>query len=80
MTRITKMARLTGASADEIRYLEVKGFIQSTRLRLQRREVRQYQDSDIPRIQAIMKYRKQGFTWDMAYQKALKEMENPSLF
>jgi DNA-binding transcriptional MerR regulator len=74
------MARLTGASADEIRYLEVKGFIQSTRLRLQRREVRQYEDNDIRKIQIIIKYRRQGFTWDTAYQKAVKEIENPTLF
>jgi DNA-binding transcriptional MerR regulator len=79
MTRITIMVRLTGATADEIRYLEVKGFIKSTRLHLQRREVRQYQDEDIHKIRTIMKYRKQGFTWDVAYQKAMNEMENPTL-
>jgi DNA-binding transcriptional MerR regulator len=80
MTRITAIARLTGASADEIRYLEAKGFIRSSRLRLKQRKVRQYQDSDIPKIQAIIKYRRQGFTWNVAYQKAMKEMEPPPLF
>jgi DNA-binding transcriptional MerR regulator len=80
MTRITAIARLTGASADEIRYLEAKGFIRSSRLRLKQRKVRQYQDSDIPKIQAIIKYRRQGFTWNVAYQKAMKEMETPPLF
>jgi len=80
MTRITEIARLTGAAVDEIRYLEVKGFIRSSRLHLKKRKVRQYKDSDIPKIQAIIKYRRQGFTWNAAYLKAMKEMENPPLF
>ena len=80
MTRITAIARLTGASADEIRYLEVKGFIRSSRMRLKKRKVRQYQDNEIPKIQSIIKYRRQGFTWNVAYEKAMKEMENPPLF
>jgi DNA-binding transcriptional MerR regulator len=80
MTRITELARLTGASVDEIRYLETKGFIKSSRVRLQRREVRQYQESDTRKVQTIIKYRRQGFTWDTAFQKAMKEMENPTLF
>jgi len=80
MTRITAIARLTGASSDEIRYLEVKGFIRSSRLRLIKRKVRQYEDSEIPKIQFIIKYRRQGFTWNVAYEKAMKEMQNPTLF
>ncbi|MCJ7744278.1 MAG: MerR family transcriptional regulator [Dehalococcoidales bacterium] len=73
------MARNTGASVDEIRYLERKGFINPSRRRLNRREVRQYQEADTRRVQLIIKYRRQGFTWDTAYQKAMREQENPSL-
>jgi DNA-binding transcriptional MerR regulator len=79
MPRITELARTTGASVDEIRYLERKGFIRPSRKRLSRREVRQYQETDTRRVQLIIKYRRQGFTWDMAYQKAMREQENPSL-
>ena len=79
MPRITELARTTGASVDEIRYLERKGFISPSRKRLSRREVRQYQETDIRRVQLIIKYRRQGFTWDVAHQKAMREQENPSL-
>lgn len=79
MPRITELARATGASVDEIRYLEAKGFLKSARLRLHSRQVRDYRDSDVRKVQIIINYRRQGFTWDAAYQKALKEMENPRL-
>ena len=79
MTRITDFSRLTGATVDELRYLETKGFIKSRRVLLLRRKVREYKDSEIPKVQSIIKFRRQGFTWDTAYQKALKEMENPTL-
>jgi len=79
MPRITELARTTGASVDEIRYLERKGFITPSRQRLNRREVRQYREADIRRVQLIIKYRRQGFTWNTAYQKAMREQENPSL-
>ncbi len=64
---------------DEIRYLETKGFIKSARVRLVRRKVREYEGTDVRMVQLIIKYRRQGFTWDMAFQKALKELENPTL-
>ena len=77
--RITEFARKTGATIDELRYIEKKGFITSGRTRLKRREVRQYQETDVRKIELIIKYRRQGFTWDTAYTKALQEMEKPSL-
>ena len=80
MLRITELARMAGASADELRYLERKGFLSPSRRQLKRRIVRQYQEADIRRVQLIMKYRRQGFTWDAAFQKARRELENPPLF
>jgi DNA-binding transcriptional MerR regulator len=80
MLRITELARKTGASVDEIRYLEQKKFIQSTKSRLIQREVRIFQDTDIRKIQLIIKYRRQGFTWDAAFQKAQQELNKPTLF
>ncbi len=80
MPRITDLARATGASVDEIRYLEAKGFIKSSRVRLLTRHVREYEGSDVKKVETIIKYRRQGYTWDVAYQKANKEMENPTLF
>jgi DNA-binding transcriptional MerR regulator len=79
MTRITELARLTGASVDEVRYLEAKRFIESRRVRLVRRMVRAYDDSDVKKVQLAIKFRRQGFTWDTAFQKALKELANPTL-
>jgi DNA-binding transcriptional MerR regulator len=58
MLRITELARKTGASVDEIHYLEKKGFIQSVKSRLTEREVRQFQDTDARKIQVIIKYRR----------------------
>jgi DNA-binding transcriptional MerR regulator len=80
MLHITEMARQTGASVDELRYIERKGFINSIRKRIVRREVRQYRDAEANKIGLIIKYRRQGFTWDTAYKKALQEMAKPSLF
>lgn len=67
------------ASVDELRYMEQKGFIHPVRTRLKRREVRQYQNGDIRKAKLIIKYRRQGFTWDIAFQKARQELENPPL-
>ena len=80
MLRITELARKTGASVDEVHYLEKKGFVQSVRSRLTEREVRHFEDTDTRKIQLIIKYRRQGFTWDMAFQKAQQELNKPTLF
>jgi DNA-binding transcriptional MerR regulator len=73
------MARQTGASVDELRYIERKGFITSLRSRLKQREVRHYHDTDAPKVVLIIKYRRQGYTWDTAYKKTLQELEKPLL-
>ena len=80
MLRITELARKTGASVEEVHYLEKKGFIQSVKTRLTEREVRHFEDTDTRKIQLIIKYRRQGFTWDMAFQKAQQELNKPTLF
>ena len=80
MIRITELAKKTGATVDELHYLEKKGFVCSRPLELKQRKVRQYPDADIRKLQLTIKYRRQGFTWDVAYQKALQELENPRLF
>ncbi len=78
--RVTELARITGASVDELRYMERKGFINAVRARLKKREVRQYPDGDARKVKLIIKYRRQGFIWDAAFQKARRELENPPLF
>jgi DNA-binding transcriptional MerR regulator len=80
MLRIIELARKTGASVDEVHYLEKKGFIQSLKSRLTAREVRHFQDTDVRKVELIIKYRRQGFTWDVAFQKAEQELNNPTLF
>ena len=80
MLRITELARKTGASVDEVHYLEKKGFVQSVKSKLTEREVRHFQDTDVRKVELIIKYRRQGFTWDVAFQKAEQELNNPTLF
>ena len=80
MIRITELARKTGASVDEVRYLERKGFVNPTRTKLKRRKVRQYPEEDIRKLELTIKYRRQGFTWDAAFHRALEELQNPRLF
>jgi len=80
MLRITELARQTGASVDEIHYLEKKGIIKSKRVRLKQRAVRQFDEKSIRTIELIIKYRRQGFTWNVAYEKARQEINKPALF
>ena len=77
---ITEMSRVTGASVDEIRYMERKGFLDSAVALLRRRQVRDYREADTRKVKLIIKYRGQGFTWDMAFKKAMLDLENPKLF
>ena len=80
MLRITELAKQTGASVDEIRYLEAKGFIKSKRTKLKTREVRQFEEANVRTIECIIKYRRQGFTWKTAHEKARQEIDKPALF
>ena len=78
--RITKMSRLTGASTDELRYMEKKGFLTSRGHSIKSRQVRDYPEPEVSKARLIAKYRKLGFTWDTAFKKAMEEMTNPPLF
>lgn len=71
---------MTGTSADELRYMERKGFLSPVRIKIKQREVRQYGEADIRMVRLITKYRRMGFTWDVAHEKALSELANPPLF
>jgi len=80
MLRITELARQTGASTDEIRYLEAKGYIQSHKAKLKQRTVRHFAEENVRIIELIIKYRRQGFTWKVAYEKARQEIDRPAMF
>ena len=80
MLRITGLARQTGATVDEIHYLEKKGLLKSTKVKLKQRVVRQFSEESVRIIELIIKYRRQGFTWNVAYEKARLEIERPALF
>ena len=77
---ITEMSRLSGASTDELRYMERKGFLVSMAHVLKHRQVRDYPESEVGKARLIAKYRKLGFTWDAAFRKAQEELVNPPLF
>jgi len=80
MLRITELARQTGASVDEIHYLEKKGIVKSRKVRLKQRAVRQFDEESVRAIELIIKYRRQGFTWNVAHEKARQEKNKPALF
>ena len=77
--RITELARLTGATTDQIRYLERKRYIHPSWVNLNKRRVRNYNDGDAHKVVTIIKYLYQGFRYDIAYRKAMEEMQNPRL-
>ena len=76
---ITKLAKDAGASVDQIRYLEKKGFVESTWMKLKKRKVRFYSEEEATKVRLIIKYLDQGFRYDVAYQKMTEEMQNPQL-
>ena len=77
--RITEAARRAGATPDEIRYFERKGFVRSRWVRLKERRVRDYPEGEVRKIELIVKYRRQGFEHNTSYEKALQEIERPRL-
>ena len=76
---ITEVARQTGATVDQIRYLEKKGYIRAQWAHLKNRLVRDYVEAEIQKIELIVKYLTQGFKYDVAYEKAMVEMKQPRL-
>jgi len=77
--RITELSKLTGATTDQIRYLERKSYIDPSWIKLNRRKVRNYTNDDARVIMIFMKYFNEGFRYEAAYQKALDELQSPRL-
>lgn len=78
--RITQMSRTTGASVDELHYMEKKGFLRAITIQIKSRRVRDYQDEDVSIVKSVIQHRRQGFTWDAAYQRATQDFSRPRLF
>ncbi len=76
---ITELAKDSGASVDQIRYLEKKGFVESTWIKLRKRKVRFYSKEEATKVRLIIKYLDQGFRYDVANEKATKDIQNPQL-
>ena len=76
---ITELAKDTGTSVDQIRYLEKKGFVESTWMKLRKRKVRFYSEEEAAKVRLIIKYLDQGFRYNVAYEKATEEIQNPQL-
>ena len=77
--RITELSRDTGATVDQIRYLEKKGYIQAKWENLNTRRVRCYPESEVAIVKLIMKYFNLGYRYDVAYQKAVQDVHSPPL-
>jgi len=76
---ITELSKDTGATVDQIRYLERKGYVQAEWKQLSKRKVRFYPESQVATIQSIMKYFNLGYRYDVAYRKTIEEVQKPRL-
>ena len=76
---ITELAKGVGTSVDQVRYLEKKGFVESTWMKLRKRKVRFYSEEEATKVRLIIKYLDQGFRYNVAYEKATEEIKNPQL-
>ncbi len=76
---ITELSKDSGASLDQIRYLEKKGFIVSMWIKLRKRKVRFYSEEEAMKVRLIAKYLDQGFRYDVAFEKAVDEIQKPQL-
>lgn len=77
--RKAEIFRRTGATQDEVRYYERKGYIKARWKKLRKRRVRDYSDQEVRLIELITKYRREGFELNVAYEKANDELEHPRL-
>ena len=65
---------------DELHYMERKGFLNTMIIPVKSRLVRDYREEDISIVKLIIQNRRQGFTWDAAFQRAKQEVSKPRLF
>jgi DNA-binding transcriptional MerR regulator len=77
--RLNQVSSLTGLPTDQIRYLEKKGFVKPIWKQLKERRVREYPEDEVQKIQVLAKYLNQGFKYEVAYDKALNEIQRPRL-
>lgn len=75
--RIFSVSRLTGLSPDQIRYIEQKGYVQSSMIVIKTRKVRDYSSDDISLLESISNYLSLGYRYDVAHAKALEDRANP---
>ena len=79
MRRQKEVTERTGASRDEIRYFERKGYIKPEQKCLKQRVIRDYSEEDVRLIELIVKYRRERFELDAAYAKAKQDLNQPRL-
>ena len=77
--RLTETSRVTGANADELHYLEQKGFISVQKRPVRVRSVREYAAKDLPVIALAVKHHREGLRWDVAWTRAQAEVQSPPL-
>lgn len=77
--RISELAKESGTTTDLIRYLEKKGFIKPEMLMLRKRKVRSYSKEQVELVKLIVKHIEEGFKHDIAFAKAIDQINNPRL-
>ena len=79
LMRQSEVIKETGATRDEIRYFERKGYVQPKLMHLKQRTVKNYSEREARLIGLIVKYRRERFELDAAYEKAKEELARPRL-
>jgi DNA-binding transcriptional MerR regulator len=64
---------------DTLYYLEKKGFITPKKRKAGKKLIRDYSEVDVRKVELIWKYLKMGFKYEVAYEKALEQLNNPEL-
>jgi len=77
--RITELAKHSKLNRDRIRYLVLKGYIEPDTILIKNRVVSDFPENEVKKIEYIAKYVNQGFRYDVAYEKAIEEIQSPQL-
>ena len=77
--RITELAKHSKLNRDRIRYLVLKGYIEPDTIKIKNRVVSDFPENEVKKTEYMAKYVEQGYKYDVAYEKAIKDMQNPQL-
>ncbi len=77
--KTSQLVKKLQITRDTLYYLEKKGFIEPEKTRAGKKLLREYSEKDVRKVELIWKHLKMGFKYEVAYEKALEELNNPGL-